>query len=110
MSIRNKLTLRFAGIFALLLILFSLTVYYFTSIYRQREFFDSTRERALATAHMVLEADEVTPAKHQNDLKMYYRVLPAEVVRIFDLHGKVVFADGKDSLLVSRGFMNQVRS
>jgi signal transduction histidine kinase len=110
MTIRNKLTLRFAGIFAVLLILFSFTVYYFTSLYRQHEFFISTKERALATAHMVLEADEVTPAKHQKDLKLYYRVLPAEIVRVYDEKGKIVFADGKGELIISPAFINQVKT
>jgi signal transduction histidine kinase len=109
MTIRNKLTLRFAGIFAVLLILFSVTVYYFTSLYRQREFFDSTKERALATAHMVLEADEVTPAKHQKDLKLYYRVLPAEIVRVYNEKGKAVFADGQGELQLSSDFIEKVK-
>lgn len=108
MSIRNKLTLRFAGIFALLLILFSLTVYYFTSDYRQREFYDSTRERALIAAHMMLEADEVSEARHEQDLRLYYRTLPEEVVRIYTADGKLYFDEGKGDLQISPEFIQEV--
>ncbi len=76
-------------------------VYYFTSIYRQQEFFDATRERAYATAHMVLEADEVTPARHQQDLRLYYRTLPEEIVRIYHENGKLVFSEGQGDLQVT---------
>ena len=108
MSIRNKLTLRFAGIFAVLLILFSLTVYYFTSDYRQREFYDSTRERALIAAHMMLEADEVSEARHEQDLRLYYRTLPEEVVRIYTADGKLFFDEGKGELHISPEFIQEV--
>ncbi|MFC5269802.1 HAMP domain-containing sensor histidine kinase [Adhaeribacter terreus] len=109
MSIRNKLTLRFAGIFALLLILFSLTVYYFTSDYRQREFFDSTRERALVAAHLMLEADEVSEARHEQDLRLFYRTLPEEIVRIYTEDGKLFFDEGKGDLLITPEFIEKVK-
>lgn len=108
MSIRNKLTLRFAGIFAVLLILFSLTVYYFTSEYRQREFYDSTRERALVAAHLMLEADEVTPARHEQDLRLYYRTLPEEIVRIYKENGELYFSEGKGELHITPEFLQEV--
>src|SRR5688572_16130888 len=108
MTIRNKLTLNFAGIFALLLILFSLTVYYFTSRYRQQEFFAATHERALATAHMVLEADEVTPARHQHDLRLYYRTLPEEIVKVYNENGKLIFSEGKGDLRVTPEFLEEI--
>ena len=110
MSIRNKLTLRFAGIFAVLLILFSLTVYYFTSDYRQREFYDSTRERALVAAHMMLEADEVSAARHEQDLRLYYRTLPEEIVRIYTEDGKLYFNEGTGDLNISREFIEDVKA
>ncbi|HSI90619.1 MAG TPA: HAMP domain-containing protein, partial [Adhaeribacter sp.] len=109
MSIRNTLTLQFAGIFALLLVLFSLTVYYFTSVYRQREFYDATRERALIAAHMELEADEVSPARHQSDMRMFYRTQPDEIVRIYREDGSLYFSKGEGRLEITPEFLAEVK-
>ena len=110
MKIRNKLTLQFAGIFALILVLFSLVVYYFTSLYRQDDFFKRIEGRAYDTAAHVLEADEVSERARRNNQIRYYRVLPNEIVRIYKTDGSLYFTDGEGRLDIGQGVLDRVRA
>ena len=109
MKIRTKLTLQFASIFAFILILFSLVVYYFTSLYRQDDFFKGIEERAQVVARHVLEANEVDAAtRHQNEIR-YYHELPHEAVRVFRSNGELVFSNGNGDLGVNDKVLRQVK-
>ncbi|MDO6388964.1 ATP-binding protein [Pontibacter sp. BT731] len=109
MTIRNKLTLQFAGIFALILILFSLVIYYFTSIYRQDDFFKRIEGRAYDTAAHVLEADEVGERARRSNQIRYYQVLPFEKVSIYRQDGSLYFSDGDGQLTVAPGMLDRVK-
>lgn len=109
MKIRTKLTLQFASIFAFILILFSLVVYYFTSLYRQDDFFAGIEERTQAVARHVLEADEVDSAtRHQNEIR-YYHELPHEAVRVFRSNGELIFSNGNGDLGVNNQVLQQLK-
>jgi len=98
MTIRAKLTLQFASIFALILVLFSLVIYYFTSFYRQDDFYKRIERRAYIMAHHFLEADEVDATiQHHNEV-LYYQVLPHEAVRIYRTDGSLYRAEGEGNL------------
>ncbi|QCR23142.1 HAMP domain-containing sensor histidine kinase [Pontibacter sp. SGAir0037] len=108
MTIRAKLTLKFAIIIAIILILFSLVVYYFTSLYRQDDFYKRIERRAYIVAHHVLDADELSEQeRHRNQVK-YYQVLPYEVVKVFDTNGKLLFSDGEGALNINQKLLERV--
>ncbi|MBD1395549.1 HAMP domain-containing protein [Pontibacter sp. JH31] len=109
MKIRNKLTLQFAGIFALILVLFSLVVYYFTSLYRQDDFYKRIEGRANDTAAHVLEADELSEQARRNNQIRYYRVLPNEIVRIYKTDGSLYFTDGEGRLDIGQDVLDRVK-
>ncbi|RAU81717.1 HAMP domain-containing sensor histidine kinase [Pontibacter arcticus] len=110
MKIRTKLTLQFAAIFALILALFSLGVYYFTSLHRKNDFYERIRQRAYITAHHLLDADELPPkARRQNQIK-YYQVLPYEAVRVFKADGELLFSEGKGTLGVDAKLLNLIKT
>lgn len=98
MKIRTRLTLQFASIFALILLLFSLVVYYFTSIYRQDDFYRRISRRALIVARHILEADEVDKQQQRRNQISYYQELPYESVQIIDTKGDAIFAEGDGNL------------
>ncbi|MFD1188118.1 HAMP domain-containing sensor histidine kinase [Pontibacter rugosus] len=98
MKIRSRLTLQFASIFALILLLFSLVVYYFTSLYRQDDFYSRISRRALIVARHILEADEVNEQQRHRNQISYYQELPYEAVQIIDATGNVIFAEGEGEL------------
>jgi signal transduction histidine kinase len=109
MTIRNKLTLQFAGIFALILVLFSLVIYYFTSLYRLDDFYKRIEGRAYDTAAHVLEADEVSERAQRNNQIRYYRVLPYEMVSIYRADGSLFFTDGIGKLEVEPEVLESVK-
>lgn len=110
MKIRTRLTLQFAGIFAFILILFSLVIYYFTSIYRQQNFYDRILRRTHIVANHVLDNDEVNAQTRQLNQIRFYQVLPFEVVKIYDSRGKQVFSAGSGKLDVNSEVPQQVRN
>ncbi|GAB3810923.1 HAMP domain-containing sensor histidine kinase [Pontibacter rugosus] len=102
MKIRSRLTLQFASIFALILLLFSLVVYYFTSLYRQDDFYSRISRRALIVARHILEADEVNEQQRHRNQISYYQELPYEAVQIIDATGNVIFAEGEAGFTPAR--------
>jgi signal transduction histidine kinase len=109
MQIRTRLTLEFTAIFAVLLLIFSLTIYYFTSFYRKNDFYGRLQHRAEITARMFLERDRVSESAQQQNLKEYFQVLPGEIVQIYDRSNNIVFHDGDGRLEVQDGFLKTVR-
>ncbi|TPE44460.1 HAMP domain-containing sensor histidine kinase [Pontibacter mangrovi] len=109
MKIRTKLTLQFAGIFAFILILFSLVVYYFTSLYRQDDFYKRILRRAEVAARYVFEADEVGEDLQRQNMIDFYHELPYEAVRIFNSNGDLIFSHGEGNLGATKQVLEQVR-
>ncbi|MGV3587071.1 MAG: ATP-binding protein [Adhaeribacter sp.] len=101
MKIRTRLTLQFTSIFAIILVLFSLTVYFYTAITRSISFYDSLANRANIVAHVFLDADKVSEATYRQTLQKYYQTLPYEIVQVYNLQGEVVFREGEGSFTIS---------
>ncbi|NEM99258.1 HAMP domain-containing sensor histidine kinase [Pontibacter burrus] len=110
MKIRTRLTLKFAGIFALILALFSLVIYYFTSIYRQEDFYARILQRAKVVATYALENEQANPQTRKLNERRFYQVLPQEIVRIYDAGGKLVFARGNGDLLITPEVLTTIRN
>ncbi|MFD2245545.1 HAMP domain-containing sensor histidine kinase [Pontibacter ruber] len=109
MKIRSRLTLQFAGIFALILTLFSLVIYYFTSLYRQDDFYNRIERRTEALAAHVLEADEVDSARRRKNEIEYYHELPYEMVRVYRTNGELIFSNGNGVLNVEQNLLDRVQ-
>jgi len=107
MKIKTKLTLQFTVIFSGILLFFSLSVYYFSSLFRENEFYGRILNRAYATAHYVLDADTVSQQQHALDQRLYHQMLPREVVGVYDAALDVVFKEGEDSLTISKAFLEE---
>ncbi|MBC5772894.1 HAMP domain-containing protein [Pontibacter sp. KCTC 32443] len=109
MKIRNRLTLQFAGIFTLILVLFSLVIYYFTSIYRQEDFYDRILQRAKVVSAYVFDADEADARTRRLNQIRFYQVLPYEVVKIYDSQGRQTFTEGRGRLEVDNALLTKIR-
>jgi len=59
MKIRTRLTLSFTIIVALILLMFSTSVYFFYVSYRHNDFFDRLKFRAINTATLLLDINEI---------------------------------------------------
>ncbi len=92
MNIRAKLTLRFSVIVATILIVFSAAVYFLSAEYRQEEFFTRLESRAITTARLFVQVQEV-------DQKLLRIIDQNSIHALFQ--EKVMIFDYKDSLLYS---------
>ena len=99
MSIRTRLTLQFAAILVVTLLLFSAVIYFFTYQSRREAFTESLFARARIVAHVYLDGtrreDEESRASYRRYLRQFYRTLPREEVRVFDAQDQVVFKEGR---------------
>ena len=60
MKIRNKLTYSFVLIVASIILLFSISIYYFSALYREQEFNKRLTEIGLTSARLLIKVDEVS--------------------------------------------------
>ncbi|MCR6642681.1 MAG: hypothetical protein NVV82_27770 [Sporocytophaga sp.] len=93
MKIRNKLTLQFTGIVFCILILFSICIYYAFSQYREYSFRKRLKEKALNTAKILIEVDEINAELLKKLRRNYLQSLHEEYVRIYDKNNNLVFRD-----------------
>lgn len=109
MKIRTRLTLQFASIFALILFLFSLVIYYFISLYRQDDFYNRIDRRASIVASHLLEADEVDARQRRINQISYFQELPYEAIRVFRANGDLIFAKGNGRLGVTPQVLERIK-
>lgn len=95
MKIRLKLTLLFAGLFAALLLVFSLAIYFSNANQREEEYFKRLRQLAITKTNLLLEAG-VQPAVLQLIYKNSLNTLPQEEVAVFDTAFHLLYHDAMD--------------
>jgi signal transduction histidine kinase len=110
MKIRNRLTLIYTIIVALILLALSLYVYYLIKLNFHRVFYEKLENRALITAQVFLEKDEVSAAKFKDFEKKYMQILPGEKIRVYDAGNKPVFIEDRKEGEFSPDLINLVRS
>ena len=59
MNIRNRLLMQFTLIVVFILVIINIGVYYFSSMYRESEYYTRLEDRALSTARLLLNVEEV---------------------------------------------------
>jgi signal transduction histidine kinase len=95
MKIRLKLTLLFSGLFALLLLGFSLAVYLFNTSQREDAYYKRLKQLAITKANLLLGA-KVNPAVLQLIYKSSLNTLPQEEVAIYDTAYHLLYHDAMD--------------
>ncbi len=109
MTIRTKLTLQFAGIFLPILILFSVFIYVFVSLYHQSDFRKILKNRANIVAHVYLDANRVSQETYRKILRQYNQTLPHEIVNVYNVRGKLVFQEGEGKMPIAPGMLQELR-
>jgi signal transduction histidine kinase len=95
MKIRLKLTLLFSGLFALLLLGFSLAVYLFNTTQREDTYYKRLKQLAITKTNLLLGA-KVDPAVLQLIYKSSLNTLPQEEVAIYDTSYHILYHDAMD--------------
>jgi signal transduction histidine kinase len=109
MKIRLKLTLLFSGLFALLLLGFSLAIYYFNANQREEEYFKRLKQLAITKAELLLGA-KVAPSVLQLIYKSSLNTLPQEEVAIYDTSFRLLYHDAMDidKVKETRGMIDSI--
>jgi signal transduction histidine kinase len=94
-KIRLKLTLLFSGLFALLLLGFSLAVYLFNTTQREDAYFKRLKQLAITKTNLLMGA-KVNPAVLQLIYKNSLSTLPQEEVAIYDTTYHILYHDAMD--------------
>ncbi|MCG3166773.1 MAG: Adaptive-response sensory-kinase SasA [Bacteroidia bacterium] len=110
MQIRNKLTYQFVGIVASVLLLATLTIFVLFAEFRERDFYIRLNEKAIATAKLLVDENDVDAALLKLIDKNLRGVLPQEKVIIFDSSGKEIYnTDDEKKIKVSKELITSIR-
>ena len=91
MQIKNKLSIYFTLVSALLSLIVSIAVNVLFSQHTEDEFFKALKERAIVTAQVYLETDEISESSLQHFKNEYLNSLPDEIIRMYDSSGNPAF-------------------
>ena len=84
MRIRNKLTIVYTSIVAVILICLNLFIYSLTSLNIKNDFYSDLKQRAYITAQKFLEKDELEVNVFKEIENKFLRSLPGEKIKIYD--------------------------
>ena len=93
MSIRIKLTIQFTIIIALVLIMFSVSLYYFSASYRKKDYFERLESRARTTARLLIDTEEIDE-KLLSIIDRGTSALYRETVEVYDSNEELIYKSG----------------
>lgn len=110
MQIRTRLTLQFVAMVAIILILASLAIYFFSVHHRREDFYSRLHNKASNTAQLLIEFEEV-------DLDLLKRIeainpvsLPNEKIIIYDFRNHVIYStDEQRFLRIKAPMLDEIR-
>lgn len=110
MNIRNRITLRFILIFAIIIFMASLLIYVFSADYREDEYYNRLRNKANNTAKLLIEIDEVDIALLKKIEKDNPVNLVNEKIIIFDYRNDILFStDEEKTIHIDSSLLSRIR-
>lgn len=109
MKIRNKLTLIFTIMVALIIICLNVYIFILFRSFTKNSFYNQLRDRTLAAANVFLEKDESSTLIMKSFQRRYLRTLPREIIRVYNDKNIPVFVDSSDISSFSESLINEVR-
>jgi signal transduction histidine kinase len=109
MKIRQRLTLQFVGIVALLFGFVLGAVYYINQINAESDFYKKIEERAYVAAYKFLEEDEVSKDRIEIFEKRYLQSLSNEIIQVLDDSNAYAFIEKDNSLSFTRELLEHIR-
>lgn len=109
MKIKNKLTLIFTIIIAVILVCLNLYIYFISKSFLENNFYKQLRDRAYIAATVFLEKDEENAVSIDLFQRKYLITLPNETVRFYNSKNQPVFIDSTDIYTYNESQINQVR-
>jgi len=110
LDIRARLTIQFTLIAGGIIILLSVSVYYFSASYRESSFYARLKDRALTTGRLLIEVNEVDTTLlkiiDRNTINAFYD----EKVVVYDYLNKEIYSSiDENTIPVSKELLAQIR-
>src|SRR5688572_19209445 len=108
MNIRTRLTVIFFTIVIVILTAISVSIYFFSSEYRQVDFYRRLKNRATNTAKLLIEVEEVNPELLRRIEKNNPASLPNQYIVIYNYKNEELYSSEmtaiipKDTLLLNK--------
>jgi signal transduction histidine kinase len=110
MQIRSRLTLYFILIVAMVMLIASVAIYFFSIGHRRDDFYGRLHNKATNTAMLLIEFEEV-------DLELLKKIeadnpvsLPREIISIYDYRNQILYSTDSLSILkINRELLDRVR-
>jgi two-component system, OmpR family, sensor histidine kinase ArlS len=109
MKIKDRLTLQFTALVALILLVFCCTIIYIAEYQREKDFNNKLREKALNTVRLLIEVNEIDVELLKKLRRNYFLSLPEEFVRVYDASNNRIFKDDTFSFRLPREHIELVR-
>ncbi len=110
MPIRTRLAITFIAIFALIMIAASQAIFFFSSDYREEEFYTRLISKANTTATLLLDVDEVSIDLLRIINSKDAGTLPHENVTIYNYKNDILYtSDTSNSMHISPNLVDRVR-
>jgi signal transduction histidine kinase len=110
MKIRTKLTLRFIGVSAVIILSGSVLIYVFSADYREEEFYNRLQNKANNTAKLLIQVDEVDVnllRKLEQDNPVS---LPNEKIVILNFRDSIIFTTDENLVIeIDDGLLRKIR-
>src|SRR5690606_2089475 len=110
MKIRNRLTLQFTCLVAIILSLILSAIYYIAYQHTRSDFYSRLSDRVLVTAHIFLEADEINQVLFQDLLEKYTQKLQEEVIQGFDKDNIRRFIEKNEEIYYPVNIVDHIRT
>lgn len=112
MKIKIKITLLFTLLVTMIIIVFSLAVYYFSDLSRKSEFSHRLRNRALTTTRLLLEVEEINKSLLRKIDSFTMNLLFEENIAIYNLKNELLYSNNSrqtDSMKVDAALLENIR-
>jgi signal transduction histidine kinase len=110
MRIREKLTLQFAAIVVLILLISALAIYFFSAEHRLEDFQTRLKNKSNSMVTLLLDVDEIDAALLRRIEKDNPVSLPEEYIAIYDYENNQIFESRDiEETLISEEQLNEVR-
>ena len=108
MKIRLKLTLLFGVVVAAILLIFSFSIYYFYSLFREIEFYERLKDKAFETVELLTEVKTIDQGILKIIDKHDLTTLYGEEVIMFDLNFNTMYKSGEEYLHFPQSLLKEI--
>lgn len=110
MNIRAKLTLTFFSLVIVVLTIISVSIYFFSSNYREQDFYRRLKNRAINTARVLMEVEEVNAELLRRMERNNPASLPNQFILIYNYKNDILYSSESAELIpVDSALLTRIR-